>query len=116
VDLIGWARPVLRREAVERQVGNAELDGCAHSAPHGLDAIAMADSARQAMLAGPAPIAVHDDGDVLRLSAIALVRCRLCLDFRHRRQTSDLRAHCEGRAAERIAELAPPSKKASDLL
>jgi hypothetical protein len=64
VDLGGRPRPVLGREAVDRQILDAEFDGCTHGAPHGLHAHAVAHGARQAALLCPAPVAVHDDGDM----------------------------------------------------
>ena len=85
VDLVDRARPVLGREAVEREVGDAELDRRAHRAPHRLDAVAMTDGARQAVLAGPAPVAVHDDGDVARRGRRpARARAGMFLGVRHR--------------------------------
>jgi hypothetical protein len=61
-----WPVPVLTGERVERQVLHAELAAGAHD---GADAVRTAPvpfHARQAALLGPASVAVHDDGDVLR--------------------------------------------------
>ena len=69
-DFFGRPAPVLRGEAVDRQIGDAELDRRAHRAAHRLDAAPMALETRQAARLRPAPVAVHDDGDVLGLAAI----------------------------------------------
>ena len=75
VDLGGRPRPVLGREAVDRQVLHAELDGRAYGTPYSLHALAMTDRARQAALFGPAPVAIHDDGDMTRHRHAAALPC-----------------------------------------
>src|SRR6185436_18705537 len=62
--LIHGTRPVLRRERVERQRLDADA---ARGAGHLADAVAplaMALQARQPLLLGPPPVAVHDDAHV----------------------------------------------------
>src|SRR5262249_15726316 len=66
VDLTRRARPVLRAKTVNGQVLDAELHRRAHRAPHGLDAAAMPLRSRQAALARPGTITVHNDGHVPR--------------------------------------------------
>ncbi len=71
-------RPVLRAEGENRQSGNAEIGGGTHGAPQSLDAAAVALDPRQAARSRPAPIAIHDDGDMARhLKAVAPLRDRL---------------------------------------
>ena len=53
--------PVLGREAVDREIADAELDRRADGAPHRLDAAAMALDPGQAAPRRPAAVAVHDD-------------------------------------------------------
>ena len=65
-DLLGGAFPILRREGVEGEIVDAEIDTAAHSLAGRVGAAAMAGDARQAAPCGPAPVAVHDDGDVPR--------------------------------------------------
>ena len=66
-------RPVLGREGVEREVGDAELAARLHDRPHRLLPCPVTVEARQATLLGPAAVAIHDDGDVPRkLGRIAL--------------------------------------------
>src|SRR3546814_1810344 len=66
VDLLLRPRPVLRREAEQSKMGDAELERGLHRAPHTLHALAMTLGARQSPIACPAAVAVHDDGDVPR--------------------------------------------------
>ena len=68
-DLFGAASPVLRRESIERQHLDAVVGGGLERAAHGLGAGAMACNARKPPLLRPAPVAVHDDGDVPRHGA-----------------------------------------------
>ena len=64
--LVGAALPVLGRERVGRQVGDADLDGARDDVEQGGLARLVALGARQPALVGPAAVAVHDDGDVAR--------------------------------------------------
>ena len=53
VDLLPRPRPVLRREAEQREMGDAELERGLDRAPHALHALAMAFGARQARARAP---------------------------------------------------------------
>ena len=63
-DLEARPLPVLGREGVERQRRQLEARGRLDGRPHGRDPRAVAFHARQAPLARPAAVAVHDDGHV----------------------------------------------------
>src|SRR5438046_3744938 len=63
-DLVLRAVPVLRGERVEREEAQPGRVGGADDRARRLHALAMAGHARQAALDRPAPVAVHDDGDV----------------------------------------------------
>ena len=65
-DFSGRALPVLDRERVERQHLEAEPRRGFDDVADRVDAGAMPFDARQVPLAGPAAVAVHDDGDVPR--------------------------------------------------
>ena len=58
--------PVLDGERVQRQDLDAEPGGRLDDVADRFDAGAMALDPRQVSLRGPAAVAVHDDGDVLR--------------------------------------------------
>src|SRR3546814_7687224 len=64
-----WSSDVCSSD-LQREERNAELDGAGDAAAHRLRALAVPQSARQAAGVRPAPVAVHDDGDVAR-------RCRI---------------------------------------
>ena len=53
-------------EREDRQERDAEVARRAHGAPQRLDAAPVPFAARQAARRGPAPVAIHDDGDVPR--------------------------------------------------
>ena len=61
---VGRALPVLAREREERQRLDAAPRAAFDGRAHGLDARAVAEVARQRAALGPAPVAIHDDGDV----------------------------------------------------
>src|SRR5688572_5777250 len=61
--------PVFDGEGVEGEHLEAETSRGLHHVAHRIDAGAMALHARQMTLAGPAAIAVHDDGNVVETSA-----------------------------------------------
>src|SRR5688572_18570152 len=63
---LGGAAPVLRTEGEERKVLDAALAAGAHRGAHRFCAAAVAGDARQAPTPRPAPVAIHDDGDVAR--------------------------------------------------
>ena len=65
-DLVVGARPVLAAEGVQRQDRHAAPDGVAEDLADGLDAGGMPLELGQAVLAGPAAVAVHDDRHVAR--------------------------------------------------
>ena len=58
--------PVLAAEAVERELAEAEPAAFFDGGADALHAAGVALDARQAAFLGPAAVAVHDDGDVLR--------------------------------------------------
>ena len=64
LDFLGGAFPVFEREGVEGDVLDAEQAAGPNDGADGGGAGAMAEHAGQAMGAGPAPIAVHDESDV----------------------------------------------------
>ena len=66
LDLLGRAGPVLAAEREQRQGADPAADGVADDRADGLDAGRMALGLVLAGLAGPAPVAVHDDRDVTR--------------------------------------------------
>ena len=61
--LVGWSRPVLRRERVERERREAEIDGGLDGATDGPGPLPVARFDGQAVAFGPAAVAVHDDRD-----------------------------------------------------
>src|SRR5690606_23667273 len=63
-DLLGRAATVLAREREQRQRGHAALEAVVDAQVHRARAGAVADHARAAAARGPAPVAVHYDGDV----------------------------------------------------
>src|SRR5439155_3746199 len=56
--------PVFEREGVEREHLDPQLDGAFDHLPHGAPARAVPHQARQPAALRPAPVSVHDDGDV----------------------------------------------------
>ena len=87
----GRPRPVLRAEGKDRQDADAEIAGGAHRAAQRLDAAAMAFAARQAARRRPAPVAIHDDGDVPRHGELADPHSSQRLGLRHLRQPHTVR-------------------------
>ena len=66
VDLgAGAAQIVFQRKGVEREPGQADARGGFRDQLHALGALLMAEEALQRAVAGPAAVAIHDDGDVL---------------------------------------------------
>ena len=61
--------PVLAAEREQRQEFDAVVEARAHRGAHRFHTLAMAGNARQQPLLRPAPVAVHDDGDVARHGA-----------------------------------------------
>ncbi len=61
----GAAQIVLQREGVERNPGKIDARGGLHHELDALGALLVAEEALQGSPAGPAAIAVHNDGDVL---------------------------------------------------
>jgi hypothetical protein len=68
VDLSPRPLPVLRRERVQRQPLHADLASRLHDLPNGLLALAVTADTSQSAPRSPAPVAIHDDGDVSRQS------------------------------------------------
>ena len=63
---LGAAQIVFEREGVEGDPGKVDARGGFDDVLDGLGALLMAEEALEGALAGPAAVAVHDDGDVLR--------------------------------------------------
>ena len=59
--------------------GNAEFARRAHGLAQSLDPAAVALDARQAARGRPAPVAIHDDGDVPRRLEAVAPRCSGCV-------------------------------------
>src|SRR6478672_7551759 len=83
VDFLPRARPILRREAEQREMGDAELERSLDRAPHAIHALAMTLGARQAPLGCPAAIAIHNDGDAPRYRYLGLRPAKLLYCKRH---------------------------------
>ena len=66
IDLGPRPLPVLRRECVDRQHLDAEVNARLHDALERLDALRMARRAEEALPFGPAAVAIHDDGHMAR--------------------------------------------------
>jgi hypothetical protein len=64
--LVGRAAPVLGREGVDRERVDAEVDRRLDDRPQRAGAGAVPVGDRDAVLGGPAPVAVHDDRDRVR--------------------------------------------------
>jgi len=62
---LGAAEIVLEREGVEGEPGQVDAGGGLYDELDGLGALLVAEEALEGAFAGPAAIAVHDDGDVL---------------------------------------------------
>src|SRR5215469_3718364 len=71
------SRPVFGAERKDGEHGNAEIAGGTHGLAQRLDAAAMTFHARQAARRRPAPVAIHDDGNVTRHVILALAGERL---------------------------------------
>src|SRR5712671_6098755 len=65
-NLFGGPAPVLRAEGEQRQVFDAAIGARAGDPAHPLDPLLVTGDAREIALLGPAPVAVHDDGDMPR--------------------------------------------------
>src|SRR5262249_24550425 len=65
-NLRGRSRPVLCTEGEDRQKGDAEIPGRADRAAQRLNPAPMSLSPRQPARGSPAPVPVHDDGNVPR--------------------------------------------------
>ena len=62
---LGAAQIVLEREGVEGEPGKVDARGGFDDVLDGFGAFLMAEETLEGALAGPAAVAVHDDGDVL---------------------------------------------------
>ena len=62
---LGAAQIVFEREGVEGEPGQVDARGGLDDELDGLGALLVAEEALEGALAGPAAVAVHDDGDVL---------------------------------------------------
>ncbi len=62
---LGAAQIVFEREGVEGEPGEIDAGGGLDDVLDGLGALLVAEEALEGALAGPAAVAVHDDGDVL---------------------------------------------------
>src|SRR6202167_3614477 len=71
-------RPILRAEGKDRQNGNAEFARCPHGAAQCLYAAAVALDPGQPARGRPAPVTVHNDGDMSwHIEAVVSTRERL---------------------------------------
>src|SRR3954469_14074495 len=66
LDLVGWTAPVFGRKGPEREVPDANLPGGECDGPDVVGSALVAGDAGQSSIRGPAPVAVHDDGDGAR--------------------------------------------------
>jgi hypothetical protein len=66
IDFVFGAVPVFDGEGVESEVFDAEFAAGAEDGADTFDAGAMSFHARELTLLGPAPVAIHDDGEVGR--------------------------------------------------
>ena len=71
------AQKVLGGKSVQRERRQLDARGRLHHVTHRLHAFLVSGDARQVAAFGPAPVAVHDDRDVLR----ELVRVQLAEEF-----------------------------------
>ena len=71
---VGRTSPVLSGERVERQVFDTQTGTLCRYLAHSLYTGLMAEAALFASFVGPAPVAVHDDGDVLG-DVVSLYHC-----------------------------------------
>ena len=62
---LGAAQVVFKREGVEGEAGKVDARGGFDDVLDGFGALLVAEEALEGTLAGPAAVAVHDDGDVL---------------------------------------------------
>jgi hypothetical protein len=65
-DFRRWPRPVFRAEGENRQSGNTDIGCRAHRTAQSFHATAVAFYSRQTARGRPAPVAIHDDGDMPR--------------------------------------------------
>src|SRR2546423_7574560 len=63
-NLFGGPAPVLRAEGEQGQVFDAAIGACTRDPTHRLDSLLVTGDAREITLLGPAPVAIHDDGDM----------------------------------------------------
>ena len=63
---LGAAQVVFEREGVEGEEGKIDAGGGFDDVLDGLGTLLVTEEALEGALAGPAAVAVHDDGDVLR--------------------------------------------------
>jgi hypothetical protein len=66
VDLLARAPPILRGEAEEGEMGDAELERCLDRAADALHPLPVTLGARKPPLSGPTTVAIHDDGNMPR--------------------------------------------------
>jgi len=63
-NLFGGSPPVLRAEGEQGQVFDAAIGARTRDLTHRLDPLLVTGDAREIALFGPAPVAIHDDGDM----------------------------------------------------
>jgi hypothetical protein len=63
-DLFGGAAPVLRAEGEQGQVFDAAIGTRLRDSTHRLDPLLVTGDTGEIPFLGPAPVAIHDDGDV----------------------------------------------------
>ena len=65
---LGATEIVLKREGVEGEEGQIDAGGGFYDELDAFSALLVAEEAFEGALAGPAAVAIHDDGDVLRVA------------------------------------------------
>src|SRR5439155_1240291 len=63
-NLFGGSPPVLRAEGEQGQVFDSAIGARTRDLTHRLDPLLVTGDAREIALFGPAPVAIHDDGDM----------------------------------------------------
>ena len=94
VDLGSGALPVFRTEAVEGEGVEAQAGAMGDHSPDGFGSAFVTADSGQASLAGPAPVAVHDDGYVAR--ELTRLQAQVLLGIEGRLGHRYLRPHRSG--------------------
>src|SRR5262245_31458026 len=79
IDFRAWTAPVLRREGIHTEHLNIFISSAFYDAAQRRDASFMAGQARKMPFLSPAPIAIHNDGNVTRTRWSVLRRAGVSL-------------------------------------